>query len=39
MMAKTKASSHTGNTVLFLYPNPNSRREPSGLYKNPGLNA
>ena len=26
-----------GNTVLFLYPTPNVRNEPSLLYKNPGL--
>ncbi len=32
-----KESSHTGKTVLFLYPTPNSLMLPSALYKNDGF--
>ena len=30
-------NNQTGKIVLFLYPTPNSLREPSLLYKNPGF--
>ena len=36
-MPKTIDNNHTGNIVLFLYPTPNSLKEPSILYKNDGF--
>ena len=36
-MARVIANNHTGITVRFLYPTPKERKEPSLLYKNPGL--
>jgi hypothetical protein len=36
-MPKMMANNHIGKMVLFLYPIPNGRILPSGLYKNDGF--
>ena len=37
MIAKPITANHIGITVLFLYPTPKLRNDPSRLYKNDGL--